>query len=64
MDRGAFRGVTDKKSPSANENFLFGGVLNEGNSFSLSESELAGWVGSGMTHENPSRRMTKVLPSI
>jgi hypothetical protein len=45
LDRGVFKGVTDKKSPSANENFSFGGVLNEGNSFSLSEPELAGWVG-------------------
>jgi hypothetical protein len=27
-------------------------------------SYMAGWVRLEMTHENPSRRMTKVLPSI
>jgi hypothetical protein len=49
---------------SADENFLFGDILNTGNSFALSGSELAEWVRLGMTHENPSRRITEVLPSI
>jgi hypothetical protein len=48
---------------STDENFLFGDSLNKGNSFALSEPELAGWLWQGMTHENPSRRMTKMLPS-
>jgi hypothetical protein len=28
----------------ADENLLFGGILNKGKSFTLSEPELAGWV--------------------
>jgi hypothetical protein len=49
---------------SADENFFLGGILNTGNSFALSGPELAEWVRLGMTHVNPSRRMTEVLPSI
>jgi hypothetical protein len=48
---------------SAEVNF-FCGILNTGNSFALSGSELAEWVRLGMAHENTSRRMTEVLPSI
>jgi hypothetical protein len=43
---------------------FFGGILNTDNSFALSGPELAEWVSLGMTQENPSRRMTKVLPLI
>jgi hypothetical protein len=46
------------------ENFSFGGILNTDNSFALSGPELAEWVRLGMAQENPSRRMTKVLPLI
>jgi hypothetical protein len=42
---------------------MFGGILNKGNSFALSEPELAGWMREGMTHENLSRRMTKGMPA-
>jgi hypothetical protein len=48
---------------SADENFLFGGILNTGNSFAFSGPELAEWVRLGMTHKDPLRRMTKMLPS-
>jgi hypothetical protein len=64
MDRGCYNAAINKISTSADENFLFGGILNTGNSFALSGPELAEWVRLGMPHENPSRRMTKVLPSI
>jgi hypothetical protein len=44
MDGGCYNTATDKKSISADENFSFGGILNKGNSFALSEPESAGWV--------------------
>jgi hypothetical protein len=44
MDRGCYNAAINEISPSADENFLYGGILNTGNSFSLSEPELAGWV--------------------
>jgi hypothetical protein len=62
MDRGWYNAAINEISTSADENCSFGGILNTGNSYALSEPELAGWVGSGMTHENPSKRMTKGLP--
>ncbi len=64
MDRGCYNADINEISMSADENFLFGGILSTGNSFALSGSELAEWVRLGMTHENTSRRMTEVLPSI
>jgi hypothetical protein len=44
MDRGCYNSASNEKSTSADKNFLFGGILNKGNSFTLSEPELAGWV--------------------
>jgi hypothetical protein len=64
MERGCYNAAINEISTSSDENFLFGGTLSTGKSFALSEPELAGWLGSGMTHENLSRRMTKELPSI
>jgi hypothetical protein len=64
MDRGWYNAAINEISTSADENFLFGGILNTGNSFTLSGPESAEWVRLGMTQENPSRRMTKVLPLI
>jgi hypothetical protein len=37
INRGCHNAATDEKSMSAGENFLFGDILNKGNSFSLSE---------------------------
>jgi hypothetical protein len=42
MDRGCHNAATNKKSTSADENFLFDAILSKGNSFILSEPELAG----------------------
>jgi hypothetical protein len=53
MYRGCYKAATNEKSTSTDENFLFRGILNKGNSFTLSEPELAGWVWKGMTHQNP-----------
>jgi hypothetical protein len=64
MDRECYKAAINKISTSADENFSFGGILNTDNPFALSGPELAEWVRLGMTHENPSKRMTKVLPSI
>ncbi len=47
---------------STNEKFLFGGSLNKGDSFALFEPVSRMGV-VGMTHENPSSRMTKMLRS-
>jgi hypothetical protein len=44
MERGCFNAAINEMLTSADENFLFGGILNKGNSFALSEPELAGWV--------------------
>jgi hypothetical protein len=43
MDRECHNAATNKKTISADENFLFGGILNKSNSFALSEPEFAGW---------------------
>jgi hypothetical protein len=42
MDRGCYNAAINKILTSVDENFLFGGILNTGNSFALSEPELAG----------------------
>jgi hypothetical protein len=52
MDRVCYNAAINEISMSSDENFLFGGTLSTGKSFALSEPELAGWLGSGMTHEN------------
>jgi hypothetical protein len=44
MDRGCYNAATNRKSTSVEEKFSFSGLLNKGNSFALSEPELAGWV--------------------
>ncbi len=44
MDRRCYNAAINKISTSADANFSFGGILNTGNSFALSEPELAGWV--------------------
>jgi hypothetical protein len=45
MDRVCYNATISDKSMSADEKFLFGGILNKGNnSFALSEPELAGSV--------------------
>ncbi len=49
MDRGCNNAAMNEISTSVDENFSFGGILNTGKSFSLSETELAGWVQKGMT---------------
>jgi hypothetical protein len=36
--------ATNEKSTSTDENFSSGGILNKGNSFTLSKPELAGWL--------------------
>ena len=64
MDRGCYNAAINEISTSSDENFSFGCILSTGKSFALSEPELAEWLRLGMTHENPSRRMTEVLPSI
>ncbi len=51
MDRGWYNAALNEISTSADENFLFGGILNTAKSFALSEPELAGWVRYGMNHE-------------
>jgi hypothetical protein len=45
MDRGFYNTATNEKSISADKNFAFGGILSEGNSLTLFEPDLAGWVG-------------------
>ncbi len=60
MDRGCYNAAINEISTSADENFSFSDILNTGNSFAHSDPELAEWVTLGMTHENPSRRITKV----
>jgi hypothetical protein len=44
INRGCCNATTNKKPMSADENFLFGGIFNKGNSFPLSEPELTEWV--------------------
>jgi hypothetical protein len=44
MDIACYDAAINEISTYTDENFLFGGILNTGNSFALSESELAGWV--------------------
>ncbi len=44
MDRGCYNTAINKISMYSDENFSFGGILNRGNSFALSEPKLAGWV--------------------
>jgi hypothetical protein len=61
MDRGCYKAAIKE---IADENFSFVGILNTSNSFALSGPELVERVRKGMTHENPSKRMTKVLASI
>jgi hypothetical protein len=43
MDRGCYNKAINKILTTSNENFSFGGILNIGKSFALSEPELAGW---------------------
>jgi hypothetical protein len=42
MDKGCYNAAINKITTSADENFSFGGILNTGNAFTLSETELAG----------------------
>jgi hypothetical protein len=44
MDIACYDAAINEISKYAEENFLFGGILNTGYSFPLSEPELAGWV--------------------
>ncbi len=44
MDIGWYNAAINEISTSADKNFSFGGILNTGNSFALSEHELAEWV--------------------
>jgi hypothetical protein len=44
MDRKCYNAATNKKPMSADDNFLFGGIFNKGNSFPLPEPELTEWV--------------------
>jgi hypothetical protein len=42
MDRRCYNAATNEKRMSSDENFSLGGILSKGNSFALSEPELAG----------------------
>ncbi len=45
MDRGCYNAASNDKSTYTDENFWCGGIFSKGNSFALSEPELAGCVG-------------------
>ncbi len=63
IDRGCYNAATDKKSPSADGNFSFGGILHKGNSFKLSEPGSKMGAVRNDSQKKPSRRVTKELPS-
>jgi hypothetical protein len=42
MDRGCYNAALNEISTPSDENFSFGGILNTGKSFALSEPELEG----------------------